>query len=139
MTRNRRRVTLAMNGVRIHNRQHNTQKKKGQNRKQRPTQMWLGEMRRPIFSGVRVTRSLVLCVCFVDRCLSFCAFFFWPLCCLFVFDIRILIVPFVSSMSSLNPLHWIIESPTVVQILTNLHLFASTKRETHYHKMSNNI
>ena len=25
----------------------------------------------PIFSGVRVTRSLVLCVCFVDRCLSF--------------------------------------------------------------------
>ena len=31
----------------------------------------------PIFSGVHVTRSLVLCVCFVDRCLSF---FFWPLC-----------------------------------------------------------
>jgi hypothetical protein len=28
----------------------------------------------PVFSGVRVTRSLVLCVCFVDRCLSFCAF-----------------------------------------------------------------
>ena len=25
----------------------------------------------PFFSGVRVTRSLVLCVCFVDRCLSF--------------------------------------------------------------------
>ena len=25
-----------------------------------------------IFSGVRVTRSLVLCVCFVDLCLSFC-------------------------------------------------------------------
>ena len=36
-----------------------------------------------VFSGVRVTRSLVLCVCFVDRCLSF---FFWPLCCLFFFD-----------------------------------------------------
>ena len=30
----------------------------------------------PIFSGVRVTRSLVLCVCFVDRCLSFCTFSF---------------------------------------------------------------
>ena len=30
----------------------------------------------PVFSGVRVTRSLVLCVCFVDRCLSFCAFSF---------------------------------------------------------------
>ena len=42
----------------------------------------------PVFSGVRVTRSLVLYVCFVDRCLSF---FFWPLCCLFFFDIRILI------------------------------------------------
>jgi hypothetical protein len=26
------------------------------------------------FSGVRVTRSLVLCVCFVDRCLSVCTF-----------------------------------------------------------------
>ena len=30
----------------------------------------------PVFSGVRVTRSLVLCVCFVDRCLSF--FFLCP-------------------------------------------------------------
>ena len=29
----------------------------------------------PVFSGVRVTRSLVLCVCFVDRCLSFCTFY----------------------------------------------------------------
>jgi hypothetical protein len=29
----------------------------------------------PVFSGVRVTRSLVLYVCFVDRCLSFCTFF----------------------------------------------------------------
>jgi hypothetical protein len=28
----------------------------------------------PVFSGVRVTRSVILCVCFVDRCLSF-----WPL------------------------------------------------------------
>jgi hypothetical protein len=25
----------------------------------------------PVFSRVRVTRSLVLCVCFVDRCLYF--------------------------------------------------------------------
>ena len=30
----------------------------------------------PVFSGVCVTRSLVLCVCFVDRCLSFCTFSF---------------------------------------------------------------
>jgi hypothetical protein len=51
----------------------------------------------PFFSGVRVTRSLVLCVCFVDLCLFF---FFWPLCCLFFFDIRILITPLVSSNSS---------------------------------------
>jgi len=49
----------------------------------------------PVFSGVRVTRSLVLCVCFVDSCLSF-----WPLCCLFFFDIQILITPLVSSNSS---------------------------------------
>jgi hypothetical protein len=28
----------------------------------------------PVFSGVRVTRSLVLYVCFVDRCLSFVLF-----------------------------------------------------------------
>ena len=28
----------------------------------------------PVLSGVGVTRSLVLCVCFVDRCLSFCTF-----------------------------------------------------------------
>ena len=29
-----------------------------------------------VFSGVRVSRSLVYCVCFVDRCLSFCPFSF---------------------------------------------------------------
>ena len=48
-----------------------------------------------------VTRSLVLYVCFVDRCLSFCTFFFWPLCCLLFFYIRILITHLVSSNSSL--------------------------------------
>ena len=30
----------------------------------------------PVCNGVRVTRYLVLCVCFVDRCLSFCTFSF---------------------------------------------------------------
>ena len=54
----------------------------------------------PVFIGVRVTRSLVLCVCFVAHCLSFCTFSFCPLCCLFLFDIRILITPLVSSNSS---------------------------------------
>jgi len=29
-----------------------------------------------VFSGVRVTRSFVLCVCFVDRCFSYCTFSF---------------------------------------------------------------
>ena len=54
----------------------------------------------PVFSGVRVTRSLVLCVCFVDLCLWFCTFSFSFLCCLFFFDIQILITPLVSSNSS---------------------------------------
>ena len=49
----------------------------------------------PVSTGVRVTRSLVLYACFVDRCL-----YFWPLCCLFFFDIRILIAHLVSSNSS---------------------------------------
>ena len=43
----------------------------------------------PDCSGVRATRSLSLC--FVDRCLSFCPFFFWPLCCLSFLDLQILI------------------------------------------------
>jgi hypothetical protein len=45
----------------------------------------------------RVIRSLVLGVCFLDRCLSF---FFWPLCCMSLFDLPILIIPLVSSNSS---------------------------------------
>ena len=45
-----------------------------------------------IFSGVRVTRSFALCVCFVDRCLSF---YFCPLCYL-SFDLPILITPLIS-------------------------------------------
>ena len=51
-----------------------------------------------VFNAVRVTRALVLYVCFVDHCLSF---FFWSLCCLFFFDLRILIATLVSSNSSL--------------------------------------
>jgi len=53
----------------------------------------------PVFSGVCVPRSLVLCVCFVYRYFVLLAFFFWPLCCLF-FNLRILITPLVSSKSS---------------------------------------
>ena len=51
----------------------------------------------PGFSRVRITRSLVLCVCFVDRCSSF---FFLRLCCLCFFDLLVLITPSVSSSSS---------------------------------------
>ena len=36
----------------------------------------------PVFSEVRVTRFLVMYVCFVERCLSFCTFIFKPLYCL---------------------------------------------------------
>ena len=41
----------------------------------------------------------LLCVCFVDHFLSF---FFWPLCCLSFFDLRIPITPLVSSISSFD-------------------------------------
>jgi len=58
----------------------------------------------PFFSGVRVARSLVFCVVFVDYCLSFYLFFFWPLHWL-SFDLRLLITPLVSSnFSSINML-----------------------------------
>ena len=53
----------------------------------------------PVLSGVRVTRSLVLYVCFVARCLFLLSFFFWSLCCIFFINIRILITPLVSSNS----------------------------------------
>ena len=56
----------------------------------------------PAFSGVRVTRSLALYVCFVDCCLYFYTFSFeHSVVCLF-FAIRILIAPLVSSNSSCN-------------------------------------
>jgi hypothetical protein len=42
----------------------------------------------PVSSGVRVGLSLIICVVFVDRCLSF---LFRPLCCLSFLDWRILI------------------------------------------------
>jgi hypothetical protein len=37
---------------------------------------WVTRLTPPAFSEVRVFRSLALCVCFVDRCLSFCSFSF---------------------------------------------------------------
>ena len=52
----------------------------------------------PVVSGVRVTWSLVLCVCFVDRCLSFGSVSFGH--CFLFFDLQILITLLVSSKSS---------------------------------------
>jgi hypothetical protein len=48
----------------------------------------------PVFSRVHVTRSLVLCVMFCRSLFVLLSFVFWPLCCLFVFDLRILVTPF---------------------------------------------
>jgi hypothetical protein len=55
----------------------------------------------PVLSGVGVIRSLVLCVCFFRSLFVLLYFFTWPLCCMFFFDIRILITPLVSSNSKI--------------------------------------
>ena len=75
----------------------------------------------PIFSRDRVTRSLVLCVCFVDRCLSFCTF----LCCLFFFDLRILI-------TSLWYLLWFTDSDYPFGIF-NLFLYSNVTEKEYAH------
>ena len=41
-------------------------------------------MSSPVFSGVRVTRSLVLCVLFYTSLFVILSFFFWSLCCLYL-------------------------------------------------------
>ena len=61
-----------------------------------------------IFSGIRVTRSLVFCVMFCSL-----SFFFWPLCSL-SFHLQILITPLVSSNSSLSFCHLQILSTPLV-------------------------
>ena len=53
-----------------------------------------------VFSGVRVARSLVLCVMFCRSLFILLFFFFWPLCRLSFLDLRILITTLVSSNSS---------------------------------------
>ena len=40
------------------------------------------------FCGVRVAQSLIFCVFFVEHCISFSLFSFWPLYCLSLFDWR---------------------------------------------------
>jgi hypothetical protein len=78
-----------------------------------------------VFSGVRVARSLVLCVCFVDRCLSCCTFSFGHcvICPSSIYRFW-LITPLVSSkpsfasvvlgyaiMSKSHTLQWVWNSP----------------------------
>jgi hypothetical protein len=83
-----------------------------------------------VFSGVRVIESLVLCVCFVDRCLPFWSFFFWPLCCLFFFDLPlILITPLVSSIVS----YWCTFGVLVPILLFNIFILSVISKSCHAH------
>jgi len=50
--------------------------------------------------GVRGARSIVICVLFCRSFFVLLPVFFWPLCCLSFFDLRILITPLLSSTSS---------------------------------------
>jgi hypothetical protein len=70
----------------------------------------------PVFSGVRVTWSLVLCM-FCRSLFVLLYFLFWQLCCLFFFDIHILITPLVSSNSSWTPYPWYFE-PLPIEYLS---------------------
>ena len=54
-------------------------------------------LRSPFFSGVHVTRSIVFCVMFCRSLFVLLSFFFFSLCRLF-FDLRIMIIPLVSSI-----------------------------------------
>jgi len=54
----------------------------------------------PDFSGVYVAQSLVFDVMFSRSLFALVYFFFWSLYCLFIFDLRLLIAPLVSSSIS---------------------------------------
>ena len=54
----------------------------------------------PVFSGVPCYSIFSFMCMFCRSLFVFLYFFFWPFCCLFFFDIRILITPLVSSNSS---------------------------------------
>jgi len=51
----------------------------------------------PVFSVVRVARSVVFHVMLFRSLFVRLSLFFWPLCCLSFIDLRLLIIPFVSS------------------------------------------
>jgi hypothetical protein len=50
----------------------------------------------PVYSGVRVVRPIAFCVVFCRSLFVLLFFFIWSLCCLSVFELRILIIPLVS-------------------------------------------
>jgi hypothetical protein len=54
----------------------------------------------PDFSGVRVNLIVSFMCMFCRLLVVLLYFYFWPLCCLFFFDIQILITPLVSSNPS---------------------------------------
>jgi hypothetical protein len=54
----------------------------------------------PVFSGVCVDRSLVFSVLFCRSSIVLLSFFFLPLYYLFFFDLRVLVIPLVSSKCS---------------------------------------
>ena len=81
----------------------------------------------PVFSGVRVTWSFALCVCFVYRCLSI-YLFLWPLCCLFFFDLRIRITSLVSSNSSYGCISSVVSRVSIVIVLGK-----QVDRDNHWH------
>jgi hypothetical protein len=50
----------------------------------------------PVSSGARVVRPIAFCVVFCRSLFVLLFFFIWSLCCLSVFELRILIIPLVS-------------------------------------------
>jgi hypothetical protein len=70
---------------------------------------------RPVFSGIHVARSFVFYAVFVRSLFVLLTFFFWPLCCLFFFYLRIMITPLVSSNSS-----YPVPAPIVTPVLFTL-------------------
>ena len=58
------------------------------------------------FSGVRVARTFVFCAMFYRSLFVLLSFFFWPLCCLSFFDLRLLITPMASSNISYSSVKW---------------------------------
>ena len=67
----------------------------------------------PIFSGVRVTWSLVFYAMSCRSLFVMSSFIFWSLCCFSFFDLRILITPLVSS----NPSNWFLPWQMVTNVL----------------------